>query len=73
MLTRTLFLNKNHKYLPITFEIHTTNQLMQTDEVQSVDNKHVNRINEILNKYTQQDEEKILRIVNNYKLTELLG
>ncbi|TMW41048.1 hypothetical protein DOY81_013871 [Sarcophaga bullata] len=72
-LTKTIFLNRNHKYyLTNTVKLHTTNQQLQIDEVESVDNKHVNRINEILKKYTPQEEQKILEIVNNYKLNELL-
>lgn len=73
-LTKTIFLNRNHKYyLTNTVKLHTSNQQLQADELEPVDNKHVNRINEVLNKYTPQEEEKILEIVNNYKLNELLG
>ncbi|KAM7355513.1 uncharacterized protein ACRADG_001539 [Cochliomyia hominivorax] len=54
-------------------KIHTTTQRLAEEEIQSVENKHVNRINELLGKYTPEQEEKILTIVNNYNLNELLG
>lgn len=72
-LTKTIFLNRNHKYyLTNIVKLHTTNQQLQNDEVEPVNNKLVNGINEILSKYTPQEEQKILEIVNNYKLNELL-
>lgn len=72
-LSKTIFLNRNHKYyLSSIVKLHATNQQLQSDELEPVENKHVNRINEILNKYTPQEEQKILEIVNNYKLNELL-
>ncbi|XP_065360887.1 uncharacterized protein LOC135954620 [Calliphora vicina] len=53
-------------------KLHTTKQCLVEDEPQA-ENKHVNRINELLKKYTTEQEEKILKIVNNYNLNELLG
>lgn len=63
--TKCLLINTN--------KIHTNFPKLAEEEPQTVDIKHVNRINEVLGKYTAEQEEKILKIVNNYNLNELLG
>lgn len=67
-----LIKRNNQKNFLIPRKLQTTPNFLVEEESQSID-KHVNRINELFSKYNTEQRERILKIINNYNLNELLG
>ncbi|KAI8123367.1 mitochondrial, Transcription elongation factor [Lucilia cuprina] len=72
-LIKQTTIKKFNKYYPLNNRnLHTTTQKFVKEELQSVESKHVNRINELLLKYNTEQQQKILKSINNYNLNDLL-
>lgn len=72
-LIKTTTINSYNKYALLKVNnFHNTLQQKVAEEPAAMDNKHLKRINEIVVKYNKEEQEKILKSVNNYNLNELL-
>lgn len=54
-------------------KLYATEQEPQGADAIPAETKHIKRVNELLGKYNEQEAEKILNVINNYTLKELLG